>query len=208
MNPLSQRGARGVLQAESSVREGAWQANAPSVDSFHWTSNGKRWGPTTAFFHAIGFPISSRLVGRLSAHLQICQVTIHILQLLALSLDFCFVWAMLFFFFFFPRKSSLFQLFFCSDLENRARHWCLGDWVVFFWRRGLCILYDVIYSPGDGTLGKNIPMPGYVLSMIWGWKWYENIWVLALFLSIPEAAIVTHWAIRIFKVLLHNFIFA
>lgn len=56
MNPLSQRGAWGVLQAESSVREGAWQANAPSVDSFHWTSNGKRWGPTTAFFHAIGFP--------------------------------------------------------------------------------------------------------------------------------------------------------
>lgn len=35
MNPLSQRGAWGVLQAESSVREGAWQANAPSVDSFH-----------------------------------------------------------------------------------------------------------------------------------------------------------------------------
>lgn len=57
MNPLSQRWARGVLQAESSVRERAWQANAPSVDSFHWTSNGKRWGPTTTFFHAIGFPV-------------------------------------------------------------------------------------------------------------------------------------------------------
>lgn len=56
MNPLSQRGARGVLQAENSVREGAWQANAPSVDSFHRTYNGKRWGPTTAFFRAIGFP--------------------------------------------------------------------------------------------------------------------------------------------------------
>ena len=145
MNPLSQRGARGVLQAESSVREGAWQANAPSVDSFHWTSNGKRWGPTTAFFHAIGFPISSRLVGRLSAHLQICQVTIHILQLLALSLDFCFVWAMLFFFFFFPRKSSLFQLFFCSDLENRARHWCLGDWVVFF-GEGVYVFFMMWYT--------------------------------------------------------------
>lgn len=35
MNPLSQRGARGVLQAQSSGREGAWQANVPSVDSFH-----------------------------------------------------------------------------------------------------------------------------------------------------------------------------
>lgn len=44
MNPLSQRGARGVLQAGGSVREGAWQANAPSVDSFHRTSNGERWG--------------------------------------------------------------------------------------------------------------------------------------------------------------------
>ena len=35
MNPLSQRGARGVLQAQSSGREGAWQANVPSVDGFH-----------------------------------------------------------------------------------------------------------------------------------------------------------------------------
>lgn len=35
MNPLSQRGAGGVLQAQSSGREGAWQANVPSVDSSH-----------------------------------------------------------------------------------------------------------------------------------------------------------------------------
>lgn len=35
MNPLSQRGAGGMLQAESSVRAGAWQSNVPSVDSFH-----------------------------------------------------------------------------------------------------------------------------------------------------------------------------
>lgn len=36
---------------------------------------------------------------------------------------------------FLSKESSLFQLFFCSDLENRARHWCLGDWVVFFGER-------------------------------------------------------------------------
>lgn len=74
---------------------------------------------------------------------------------------FCFSYVV----FFFLRKVLCFSSFCCSDLENRARHWCLGDWVVFL-ERGLCILYDVIYSLGEGTLGKNIPMPGYVLSMI------------------------------------------
>lgn len=158
-------------------------------------------GAHNRFLPCHWFPISSHLVGRLLAHLQICQVTIHILQLLALSLHFCFVSAMLFFFFF-PRKVLCFSSFYSSDLENRARRRCLGDWVDFFFfffsRRGLCILYDVIYSLGEGTLGKNIPMSGYVLSMIWEWKWYKNIWALALFPSIPEAAIVTHWAIKIF----------
>lgn len=31
---------------------------------------------------------------------------------------------------------------------------------------GLCILYDVIYSLGEGTLGKNMPMPGFALSLL------------------------------------------
>lgn len=95
------------------------------------------------------------------------------------------------FFFSFEGKFFVSALF-CSDLENRAGRWCLGDWVDFFLggRRGLCILYDVIYSLGEGTLGKNMPMPGYVLSMIWEWKWYENIWAAAVFLSILEAATV------------------
>lgn len=70
-----------------------------------------RDGAHNRFLPCHWFPISSHLVGRLSAHLQICQVTIHILQLLALSPHFCFVSAVLFFFFL-SKESSLFQLFF------------------------------------------------------------------------------------------------
>lgn len=61
------------------------------------------------------FPVSSLLVGRLSAHLQICQVTIHILELLALSLRFLGFCFFLFcfgcvVFLFLSKESSLFQL--------------------------------------------------------------------------------------------------
>lgn len=58
------------------------------------------------------FPISSHLVGRLLAHLQICQVTIHILELLALSLRFFFVLFCIgcVVFLCLSKESSLFQL--------------------------------------------------------------------------------------------------
>lgn len=51
------------------------------------------------------------------------------------------------------KESSLFLLFFCSELENRARHWCLGDWVVFFLEKGFMYSLWCDIQPGRGNIG-------------------------------------------------------
>lgn len=67
----------------------------------------------------------------------------------------CFVWAIVCFcLHFLSKESSLFQLFFCfrvGEQDEALMPWRLGR---IFWGRGLCILYDVIYSPGEGTLDR------------------------------------------------------
>lgn len=63
----------------------------------------------------------------------------------------CFVSAVLFFCVF-PRKVLCFSSFYCSDFENRARHRCLGDWVVFLEKGFMYSLWCDI-QPGRGNIG-------------------------------------------------------
>lgn len=81
---------------------------------------------------------------------------------------FCFVSAVLFFLCL-SKESSLFQLalFRLGEQGSALMPWRL---LVFFFLQSasLCILYDVIYSLGEGTLGRNIPAPGCVLSVMRG----------------------------------------
>lgn len=146
--------------------------------------------PLVSHFIAFSRPPLSAFVNMSSHHSYFTVISI-------VSRFFCFVWAMVFFFFFFPRKVLCFSSFTVSELENRTRHWCRGDLFFFFFgRRGLCILYDVIYSPGEGTLDENIPMPG------WGWRWDENILLsfcqyLRLLLLLIELSRFSRWSCAI-----------
>lgn len=107
------------------------------------------------------FPISSHLVGRLSAHLQICQVTIYILELLALSLRFCpppFLFFLVLFcfgcvvFLGLSKESSLFQLalFRLGEQGSALMPWRL---LVFYRERA------------------------YVFFMMWYTAWERERWV-------------------------------
>lgn len=72
------------------------------------------------------------------------------------------------FFFFFPRNVFLFQFLLfgvCAQgsalMPRRLGRFSFLD--ILEW--GLCILYDVIYSLRGRTRGKNIPVPGCILSV-------------------------------------------
>lgn len=61
---------------------------------------------------------------------------------------FLFCFGCVVFLFSFQGKFFVSALFCCSDLENRAWHWCLGDWVVlvFFFREGVYVFFMMWYT--------------------------------------------------------------